>query len=486
MQDGNFKIIHIIDTNQYRTFIDETTTVIESQVLKSYPLYPYLCHELTQIQDLFNNLKPHRAKRSLNFIGSAWKWIAGNPDHEDFVMIQEKINNVLKNNNKQVVINELYNERINNITEVANKIFELAKDGSMLNAHLVLSMQYKLKLIKEELINIGYAIHWAKSGIVNSRMLSKTEIKLATEILDKEFLPYSTPEEALEFAEVKVITNSTSIFYIINIPITTNATFHKLLIKSVKRNNVVNDIPFEYILKNKVNVFGIIKNCKTIGYLSICNQKNILDISKTTCIPHLLRSIDATCNKINNQHVPTIDEISEGILLLNQFSGIIKIADTLHNLNGTFLIKFHNTTVSINERLFISKEESTFHALPAILQLNPKEEEYRELLSLEMMKALHINNTNEIKLLQAEKNTHQITNYTLFACIGVFVIIVVICKLKPGKNQTKIVIEKAEMIPEKHNVPEKIICNNSVQTSSFSIPHYSNTSHHKFNNIPYF
>lgn len=97
-----------------------------------------------------------------------------------------------------------------------------------------MSLQYRLKFIKEELINIKYAIHWAKSGIVNTMLLSGNEVKLAVNILDKENLPYHSPEEALEFAKVKIITNKLSLLYIINIPITEADIFDKLIIKPKK------------------------------------------------------------------------------------------------------------------------------------------------------------------------------------------------------------------------------------------------------------
>lgn len=97
-------------------------TILKDEITTVHPLYPYLHHELTLLQTLLDGLKIHKNKRSLDFIGTSWKWIAGTPDHEDFEIIKNKMNNVLENNNRQVVINQLYNERINNITRMANEI----------------------------------------------------------------------------------------------------------------------------------------------------------------------------------------------------------------------------------------------------------------------------------------------------------------------------------------------------------------------------
>lgn len=454
IQDGNFKLIHIIELDKYQRLIDDVKSIFEEHITETQSLFPYLKHEILYIQNLLNNLRPTRVKRSFDSIGKAWKWIAGNPDHEDFEIIENKINNVLKNNNKQVIINQLYNDRINNITKMANEITNAIKKDNRFSDHLALDIQAKLNLIKEELVNIGYAIHWAKLGIVNSMLLSKSEIKLATDALDKDNLPYSTPEEALDFANIKIVTNNSCIFYIINIPITTKEIYDKLLIKPIKKNNIINEIDYNLILRNTKDIFGIIKDCKTINNLSICNKNNIVNISNSTCIPNLLKSLKGTCNKINNNHIPIIDEISEGILLLNQFDDIITINDNSYHINGTFLINFHNVTVFINGTTFISKEVSTFKVLPAILQPTPSETEYRHLLSLKAIKQIQINNINQIDLLQTQKTIYQSTSYGLIAMVILISIIIVMIKMRTKKREITIIQKNEAPKREENPIPQ--------------------------------
>lgn len=384
---------------------------MNEQITDKHILRPYLTHELTQIQILLDSIRVHKTKRSLDFIGSAWKWIAGNPDHEDFEVIKDKINNVLKNNNRQAIINQLYNERINNITRLANDIKNSINRENLVTDQLISSIQYKLRLIKEEIVNIKYAVHWAKAGIINSFVLSDKEIKVATEILDKENLPFATISEALDFANVKVISNSSCLLYIVYIPMTASETYVKLQIKPVKRNGRINEIAFKEILQNKNKIYGIKKNCKTLNTLSVCKAKDVVDISSSSCLPNLLQSRPSICDQANGHHVPTVDEITEGLILLNQFSGIILVQNETYNLTGTFLIKFHNTSLSINDRTFTSREQSIIQAVPAIMQPTPREKQLKEILSLEMMKDIHINNTDQIGLLQANNTTHQIISY---------------------------------------------------------------------------
>ncbi|XP_065356226.1 probable cyclin-dependent serine/threonine-protein kinase DDB_G0292550 [Calliphora vicina] len=105
VQTGTFKLIHVIEPDNLQNLINKIHQTLNYNVSQSHPLYPFLSHEANQLQNHLNRIKP-RIKRSLDFIGSAWKWIAGNPDHADFQIIEQKINNALENNNNRIKNND--------------------------------------------------------------------------------------------------------------------------------------------------------------------------------------------------------------------------------------------------------------------------------------------------------------------------------------------------------------------------------------------
>lgn len=88
-------------------------------------------------------------------------------------------------------------------------------------------------------------------------MLSKEEIELAISILVKDKLPYSTPEEALTFADVKIISSNFFLLFIVNIPITTITTLKKLLEKLVRKDTVIDEF-----LSNNDILYAIVNPCK--------------------------------------------------------------------------------------------------------------------------------------------------------------------------------------------------------------------------------
>lgn len=470
IQNGNFKLIHTIDLNQYENCVAEILAIIDNNEGHNSTLLPYITHEINQIQNLITNLKPKRYRRAMDFLGTAWKFIAGSPDHEDFRTIKQVMTNVLENNNRQVIINNLLTERLNNATKINNEIRKLLSNDRTINNEILTTLQYKIKLVKEELRNINYAIHWSKLGIINSLILSNKEINLALKTLKEENFPFSSIEEAMNFAEIKIMTNSTSILYIVNIPVTDHKTYQKILLKPVKRNNIVIEITHENVIKHNNAIFGIKDKCKCYNNLSICKDKNLINLSNSTCIVNLLKSVKANCNIINNQHVPHIEEISSGVILLNNFNGTILINSEPQDLNGTFLVKFHNASITVEGKTFTSYESSNFEVLPAILHPLPKELEFRKLLSLEMINELHINNTKAIEWLQTSSILTHSTTYLIITAIVVLVIIITLKVFK--HNGTKIVIHERENKSENGEEPENKKPSSSLKVNFNAIPFF--------------
>jgi len=67
--------------------------------------------DLKLIKFTLSEIMPKRQKRRINEVRTLWKWVAGTLDHDDFITVQNKIDNLIKNNNKQFIIHsKLFNE----------------------------------------------------------------------------------------------------------------------------------------------------------------------------------------------------------------------------------------------------------------------------------------------------------------------------------------------------------------------------------------
>lgn len=427
LQTGTFRLIHVIDLESYEHILNNIESKTET-INRNNPIYPFLIHEIAIIKNHINRLRPKiRNKRSIDIIGKTWKWIAGNPDHEDLIVLTDKINNILINNNKQVIINKLALGRINKISNITNHVIRIVKEGLTVTDELPLNIKFQLEILKEEIINIQYAMHWAKAGLINSFLLDDKEINIVNEIFEKNKMPYINIEEAIEFSSLKIAVSNSSIIYIISIPMSQDTLCNILLIKPIRMKNIINKIDFQNVIKcNNNKIYGITKKCNNYNNINICNDNNIIELRDNDCITTLLRSQQPSCNRITNLHIPSVEEISTGILFLNQYNGTIRIDNDTRNIIGTFVVNFSNITITIENKTFSTKEISTFKPLPAILQPESIHTSYEEILTLETLKVLHTNNTEEIQLLKKEKQFGHITSFSLSTVLIIAIVIIVV------------------------------------------------------------
>ncbi|CAD7081959.1 unnamed protein product [Hermetia illucens] len=204
-----------------------------------------------------------------------------------------------------------------------------------------------------------------------------------------------------------------------------------------------------------------------------------------------MKSLTATCKTTSNAHIPTIEEIASGTILLNQFTGTIEAEQIAHKLNGTYLVKIHNTSLTVNGRTFVNRDITTMNVLPAILQPSPEVNTYQEVLSLQMMKNLHINNTSEIQLMRTETSIHRITTYSTLTIIGVFIAFIIsfqLClKFKTKNIVSEIKVEQSTELPSP--VPTSSSSSKSDPEPPTSIPTSdprSATTKVRFNDIRFF
>lgn len=448
IQDGTFRLIHLIKLEEYATFLTETFNYIETRIPKNNVLYPILKQETRQTMDMLQTLKPTkplRQKKSINALGSLWKCIAGSPDHEDLEIINRNLLRLNDNNNDQIVINKLFNERINNLTKITENISNSIRKDSSIFQEIIVNIQSKIRLVKEELINIKYAIQWAKSKMINSVLLNEEEIRIAIQKLSEENMPFGNAEEALEISDINVLSNEMTIVYMIKIPLTSHETFQEITLKPVITNeNSVIKLDFKRILKFKEKIYGIEKECKDYIRIKICKNNQIIDLRNDTCITRIINGLNSTCTTTNGHHILRVEEIKLGVLLLNSFNGNIEINSEIRNLTGTHLINYHNATIKVNGKTYSNFEAIPLQAIPAILQSRPLTKFHEDLPSLESLTELHIKNTRKIgnlKLLTMTSGTLSIS------AIAVIICITMILYLPRKKNQLEITTKQTPRVP---------------------------------------
>lgn len=453
-QDGNFKVIHSIDLEQYRILLDDIESVFGTNIANGHPSRPFLTHQVLDIRGLLRRLSPNVRKRSIDFIGSAWKWVAGTPDSHDFEILDQKVRNILENNNRQMIINDMTIGRIQEISNLTNEIMKIKKEDW--NDKLGKILQHKLNFIEKELQNIEYAIQWAKVNIVNAFILSKTEIDDLDNILKNYNIPTFNVDELLSFADVKIVTNNKDILYILSLPITHENICKILVARPVKIGNRVDKIEFNKILKCNESFFAIKNDCKSFNDMTICNRDKLVELKEDNCITSLIKNRIGNCTQINNEHIPTIEEIGSDLLLLNQYNGKLKVNDEEINLNGTYLIKYHNATIKINDREFYSKEISGNKPLPAFMQPKSTSFKTEEVLSLERLSKINIGNIKRLEALE-NKNKALITSSSVIIIAALCIASWMLMKKRLNKKNEKVEIEENSQEPTNRTLEAEIV-----------------------------
>lgn len=437
---GNFKIIHHINLSSYIEILNniksEVKMIDSTSIMKSQ-----LTYQIGEIEKLLEELQgqPSRMRRSINWIGSAWKWIAGSPDATDWDEILKSQDRIIENNNEQYKINTAITDKIQQILNQHNEILLHLDDNT---SEVFQQMMFnRLQLVKEEVKEIVRAAQLAKGGIINSNLLDKEEVsRLITEI---ETLPYSNEIEAIEYAEPTMLMKNSTILYIVSIPKTSKEDFHHIQIRSTTKNNKQVHLEHNEILINQHNIYGIINKCHTRNEISICHFSQLQELKENHCISQLMKGLNAGCESIFNEN-EIIEPINDNIVFLNNFRGMITYNNSIKHLEGNYLVQYQNETFETKGWVFTNKEIKTSQILPPILQANITEQGIK--LNLEYLHDLHVQNIGKLRKLTTVHRMNKITDIIIITAI-IIIILTFTIRLRSHK---KMILFQDKDAPKQH------------------------------------
>lgn len=409
---GNFKIIHAINISHYDEVISSIKLTVKYRVNRTSILVPQLNHRISEIERLIDQLRyreVRRSSRSINWLGSAWKWLAGSPDATDWDSIVKSQNNIIDNNNKQYRINR-YISRVS--TELIDNYNRIVADLATLNNDKYEQTLFnKMTILKEEIEEIVLANQLAKRGIVNSKLLDRVEVN---EILAQvETLPYSNDIQAIEYAEPMVLVKDSILLYVVCLPKTGGTDFNHLLIRPTIKDGKMIYINYSSLFLSHKEKYGVSERCSEIQGITICNKNQLRELRSTECLYQILQGTNAICDyQFHNS--PVVELINENTLYLTNFVGKLNYDNTTRVLNGTFLINFQNDTVQVDDVKYTSREIRSFHLLPSILTSNLTENDVK--VDIEYLHKLHLDNIKRLENLTSN-NIVSIASDTVIAIV---------------------------------------------------------------------
>lgn len=314
LYENTSTIFHVTNLTYIQNFVDTTWKELEKEhEATSYVTPRHTKHDsnLNIIQTFLDQLTISRPKRSIETIGKIWKWIAGSPDHDDKIIIENKINDLILNNNKQYITN--------------SKIFDAIKSVKRDIKDDLISE--KCKLIILELQNIVTTLTLAKLGILNPTILNHKEMN---KIIEKEQTEL-TINELIDISKFKIVQNYNIIAIMIEYPI---------LYKKCKfyETRALSRADGKLIINKEIakcgNSYQNIKNCKFELRFNYCKTQK----ENNTCLVDLLHNKRALCNKTKEKDLE-LEVIKDGSILL---TGNHQVGNL--TIMGTYLLTFENTT----------------------------------------------------------------------------------------------------------------------------------------------
>lgn len=414
--NGNFKLIHTINLSEYTTIANNITTLVEQHMPPSQNK-DVLKYHLIQIQQRISELQGirNRNRRSINWIGSAWKWVAGSPDATDWDTILGSQNALISNNNELYKINSQLLDTTNEVVLKTNQLISRMNEiSSGKEAERIEQGTISQVLVLKDVINeVVRACQLAKSGIINTNLLDKAEVEnIITEI---ETLPYANAVEAIEYGNPSVYTNGSLLLYVLSIPKLKHDFYHRLITRAAVRQGKQIELPFNEILINQNETFGVKSSCLNINEVMVCQQSSLSQLSEETCIPRLLKGGHASCDyKLVKMKIREM--ISSDTIFVTNYEGHLKTQYNTELLNGTYLIQLFNETIMLDNEAFSSTSVSKLEPLPSILTSMTNE---KLLVDIDQVHNISLHNVNKLQYLKMKLDLSLGIYFGFIALIGI-------------------------------------------------------------------
>ncbi|CAD7001890.1 unnamed protein product [Ceratitis capitata] len=178
--------------------------------------------------------------------------------------------------------------------------------------------------------------------------------------------------------------------------------------------------------KADTNNVALNQQSQRIALSKITNTGNAISgMRRSKCL------IDLKSNKQNKPHAITSGMRRPSTNQHIADTGTIEIDSQKIDLEGSYAVQFYNSTVIIdNQKYSVTGKNRpvTGEPLPAILQSNIPSNKEEEILSLEMKKELHVDNTKRLAALETTHTAALIKNFSL-TIISIIFIAALIIKL---------------------------------------------------------
>lgn len=450
LQTGSMKIIHPINTTSLETNV-LLLCKIARQLDNKLPIAQLVIEKSRMLINNLRQIKPIHARRQRRWdtIGTAWKWLAGTPDAEDLRLINTTMNKLIQQNNKQLTVNKIINDRIEDMTLAINKLIgqQNLENKILLEEYDAVTLVLYIDTLNNVLEELQDTILKAKIHLPNNRLLTLKEILMVESLLVEQGIQIQFPEQALNFVTPKIVTKQDTLLYILQVPQLQNFSSEIIQVFPLTINDkILTDIP-PFIVKSEKNWY------ETTNPEDFIQHQSYLKILEKECIHSILTGVESYCNATRNEKTFS-NLITDNKILINNARNISIVSDCgPHDrvLSGNYLITFNNCTVKVNNQKFISKEIPNITpleiqgAFPELI-INRNIIEHHDIEIIHNRTLLNREKLNSISLKQF---IHQNWIISIFGGLSVTTICIIAITIFFCSRRRKIIIKLRHPKPQK-------------------------------------
>lgn len=422
IQVGNFRIIHEIDLKDLEKTVHLLTDVVYNKI--NNPLSNIVKNKIKSLHSNYNQIRPgnHRYARSIDIIGSVWKWIGGSPDAQDLHIINNTMNTLIENNNIQYRVNQQLGQRIKTLTNEVRKLIEDKQTNELIIDEIdTLTTIINIETINKILEEIQEAITLSKVSVTSNKMLSTREIYMIKRILEDQGVVINLPDEAITYVTPKIAANDETLLYILLVPELQKEEAKVIQLFSLNNNNsTINNYP-KYLVKNKDVLYTTTQPNEYV------QKDSFITRFTDECILPIIMGTSSHCTT-RPEYSTAADFIADNLLLINNARGqemTSSCGPDNRSLHGNFLITFSNCSVTFINETFTANETTTKASLMYGATYNIKTN--RSLLEndLESLDTRTLINRKHIQHVYLQQAQHDIWNWSLLGGITISTLITI-------------------------------------------------------------
>ncbi|XP_055609131.1 uncharacterized protein LOC129756367 [Uranotaenia lowii] len=308
IHEGYNRLFHTVDLKELGTTIGVLENLIAKVNSSTGNFIRLINLKFKQINETYRALLPNsKSKRSIEMLGSAIKFITGNLDADDLREINANINdikrldnNLIVQNNKQITINQEFQNRLQTLTdEIRNHENVLLKltlqRNYTVNENAKIIILFQLDIVLQTLRTLENGIALAKLNIVNRQLLTINELKIIAQQLEQVDISLDSLEDVYNYLSVTVFYHGYHLIISIDIPRVSSTIYERMIIEQLPIKNKTVNIDYHTILVHSNETIAVLQNYEQIAKTYVYKKNQLLNITNDLCIAPLVRGRSGKC-----------------------------------------------------------------------------------------------------------------------------------------------------------------------------------------------